>query len=384
MKSKSKVAKTFYERRAIPQPQTEWWPEDAGELREAISAGDRPKLLLGDGQHVRTPAIGSHGFDVVRTEKCRRVISVDRESKLVRVEAGIRWSDLNSELAERGLSLERYRLYPSTATLGGLLSRFSSVHRELWDGDLRTSCVALSAATAATDYRYLAAPRKASGPDLRWLFIGGEGAYGVILDATIVVWAPTEARLLTWKPERFGQAAAIVNDAWDLGLRPSWITWTSYKTSSDELVMALHGPTRLIDLAATTLMERHDVPCEVGGTEDVAQKRTELEAAHPDRRALSTAMRTVHAVFSSRDLGAAIDSLPASVENVTIWNWTRHHAHAYVRYAKGKTLSELPAKMASRALDVRPIVDDEAVHWSHSSQTLKSLLDPEHALAVSP
>lgn len=384
MKLKNKVAKTFYEKRAMPQPHAEWWPEDAAELREAVVEANSPRLLLGDGQHLRTPVVRDRGFDVIRTEKCKRVISVDRESKLVRVESGIRWGDLQAELAERGLSLERYRLYPATATIGGLMSRFDSVHRELWDGDLRTGCVALSAATASADYRYLVAPRKAAGPDLRWLFMGAEGAYGAILDATLVAWTPAPGRLLTWRPERFGQAQAIVNDAWDLGIRPSWTTWSSYKTSADELLMALHGPERLIDVATNALTERHDVPCEIGGTDDVAAKRSELEAAHPDRRSLSTSIRTVHAVFSARDLGMAIDSLPASVESVSIGTWTRHHAHAFVRYAKGKTLSELPARVSSRALDVRPLMDDEAVHWSHSALVLKEILDPHNALAIGP
>lgn len=382
MKHKTRVAKTFYDKRGIGQPQSEWWPEDAGELREALGDAKRPRLLLGDGQHVRTPAIAAKSYDVIRTEHCRRIVSVDRESKLARVEAGIRWGDLQTELAERGLSLERYRLYPASATVGGLLGRYNSMHRELWDGDVRTGCVALTGATTNADYRYLAAPRKASGPDLRWLFMGGEGAFGAILDATLVASTPTAARLLVFRPERFGQAAAIVNDVWDLGVRPSWITWTSYKTAPDELLVALHGPARLVDVSTATLMDRHDTPCEVLGDEEVAAKRSELEAAHPDRRALGTSIRTVHAVFSTRDLAAAMDSLPASVENVTIGTWTRHHAHAYVRYAKGKTLAELPARVASRALDVRPIMDDEEIHWAHHTTELKRVLDAESTLAV--
>lgn len=384
MKRKTKVARAFYDKRTLPQPHAELWPDDAAQLREAMHDVGGPRALLGDGQHVRTPILGDRGFEVIRTEHCRRIISVDRESKLVRVEAGIRWGDLQTELAERGLSLERYRLYPASATLGGLFGRFNGIHRELWDGDLRTGCVAMTACGSGADYRYLAAPRKASGPDLRWLYIGTEGAYGAILDATIVAWSPSGARLLTWRPERFGQAAAIVNDAWDLGLRPSWTTWTGYKTAPDELLMAFHGPDRLVDVAVNTLRTRHDVPCEVLGGAEVATRRAELEAAHPDRRSLATANRTVHAIFSTRDLAAAMDSLPASVESVHIGTWTRHHAHAFVRYARGKTLSELPTRVSSRALDVRPIVDDEAVHWPHSAQTLKTLLDPDRRLAAGP
>lgn len=381
---KTKVAKTFYSKRELPQPKSEWWPEDAGELREAIADSSVPRVLLGDGQHIRTPAIGERTFDVVRTEKCNRIISVDRESKLVRVESGIRWGDLQTELAERGMSMERYRLYPATATIGGMLSRFTSTHRELWDGDLRTGCVALSAVSGSADYRYIAAPRKASGPDLRWLFMGAEGLLGAILDATLVTWSPSDSRLFTWKLEEFEQAALIMRDIWDLGIRPSWSCWTGYKTTEDELVVAVHGPERILDVTTDTLLDRHSAPCDVEAGEAIAAKRAELEASHPDRRSLGTSMRTAHAVFSTRDIDNAIAALPDSVENVSIWNWTRHHAHAYVRYAKGKTLTELPSRVAARALDVRPVIDDEAVHWPHSAQTLKQLLDPEGVLAIGP
>ena len=95
-------------------------------------------------------------------------------------------------------------------------------------------------------------------------------------------------------------------------------------------------------------------------------------------------MRTVHAVFSTADIADAIEALPESVESVSIWNWTRHHAHAFVRYQKGKTRSELPADIATRAFDVRPVIDDEAVHWPHSAQMLKELLDPAGTLGIGP
>ncbi len=140
----------------------------------------------------------------------------------------------------------------------------------------------------------------------------------------------------------------------------------------------------MLKVTESALLSLSEAECEVGPTVAVSQKRKELEASHPDRRALGTAIRTVHVVFSNRDILEAVESLPASVETVSIWNWTRHHAHAYVRYARGKTLSELPAKIAGRALDVRPVIDDEAVHWPHFSQTLKSTLDPENALAIGP
>ena len=374
LKQRDRVAKSFYEKRALPKPRAQWWPEDTAELREALSASEQRAVLLGDGQHVRTPEIADGAFDVIRTEKCRRIISVDRESRLVRVECGVRWGDLQAELIDRGLCLDRYNLYPATATIGGLLGRRRGVHRELWDGDIRSSFVALSSTARDVEYRYLAAPRKASGPDLRWLFVGAEGAHGAILDATLVAWAPVGARLLTFHPERFGHAHAIVNDMWDLGIRPSWTVWTSYRKSADELCIALHGPDRLLDIATSTLRDRHDVAVDVADAAALSARRQELEAAHPDRRVLATSARTVRVLVSTRDLAAIVDSLPSSIESSTIWTWTRHHAELYLRYARGQTAPELPARISSRALDVRPVRDDEEVHPTPATLALRGAL----------
>ncbi|MEZ4459256.1 MAG: hypothetical protein R3E66_05935 [bacterium] len=88
---KKRYAKTFYTRRDLPTPRQEIWPSDSGELREVLldAKYDIPLLVLGDGQHIRPAVIGERTFDVVRTEGCKRVLSVDRESKIVRVECGL-------------------------------------------------------------------------------------------------------------------------------------------------------------------------------------------------------------------------------------------------------------------------------------------------------
>ena len=118
MNIKKRYAKTFYKQRDLPTPRREIWPEDSGEVVELVSdpSYDAPLLFLGDGQHVRPAAIGAQTFDVVRTQNCRRVLSVDRESKIVQVESGIRWADLQDDLRDRGLSMERYALAPASST----------------------------------------------------------------------------------------------------------------------------------------------------------------------------------------------------------------------------------------------------------------------------
>jgi FAD/FMN-containing dehydrogenase len=387
MRTKSNPSKSFYDKRDLPTPSNELWPQDAGELREVMldaKANDLPRLLLGDGQHLRTAVIGERSFDVVRTQQCNRIISVDRESKIVRVECGMRWGELQDELHDRGLSLARYALYPSTATVGGLLARRHPVHREMWDGDIRTNCCALSAVTPRDDdYRYIAAPRKAAGPDLRYLHVGAEGVFGAILDASLVGSPLTEGRLFTWHPENVAAAVTLMKSVWDAGVHTSWVHYTHFMTKRNPLRAAVHGPARLLDEVERQLATIDD-RFEVGGTEDVDATRRSLEDSHPERRTLASSRRTVMAAFSLHDLPDAIGALPDSVEALEIPFWTRHRATCFIRYQKGKTSSELPAAAATRALVARPVIDDEAVHWTAWSQTLKSSLDPDRRLALGP
>lgn len=387
MKTKENVSQSFYDKRDLATPAREYWPQDAGELREVVldaSDSEIPRLLLGDGQHLRSAVIGERSYNVVRTQQCNRILSVDRESKIVRVESGIRWNDLQDQLAERGLTLAHYALYPSSATVGGLLARHRPVHREMWDGDIRTFCCALSAVTPRDDdYRYIAAPRKSAGPDLRYLHVGAEGIYGAILDASLVGAPPTKGRLYTWHPENVAEAVRLATAMWDAGIRTSWMHYVRFSTKENWFRVAIHGPERLLDGIEREL-GRIDDRFEIGDAAELLETRRALEDSHPDRRALTSSRRTISAAFSLHDLPEAMRALPETIEALEIPSWTRHHATAYIRYRKGKTSPELPTVAATRALSARPVIDDEAVHWSAWSQTLKASLDPERRLALGP
>ena len=379
MKPKKRVAKTFYEKRGLAVPQAEWWPEDAGELRElVVQDNETPLIFVGDGQHLRSAVIGERSYEVVRTSKCKRVISVDRESKLARVEAGITWGDLQAELEERGLSLERYQLYPPSATLGGLLGRHQQVGKEMWNGDLRGGCIALSTVTPASgDFRYLAAPRKASGPDQRYMFIGAEGLLGAILDVTMIGWKPSDARTFQWKVDTVEQAVQTYATAVDLGAQVSWA-----HLAGGVLSLAIHASDRV--LRGVEREFNAQLPgFETLGRDETKKLRNKLEANHPDRRELATSKRTLTATFSLEHLATALGAV-GNAENIEVWDWSRRSARAFIRFSRGKTAVELPANAHALALASRPMVDDETVHWPHWVQNLKLELDPQRRLATGP
>lgn len=377
MNVKKRYAKTFYAQRNLPTPRQELWPEDSGELLELLKAPTQnlPLLPIGDGQHLRPAAIGERTFDVVRTEKCARVLSVDRESKLVRVEAGIRWSALQDELRERGLSVERYGLHPASSTVGGLLARAHGTGRELWDGDLRTGCVAISGVTPGSGhYGYLPAPRKASGPDMRYLFIGGEGLVGVILDATLVVWRANDTRLYTWETTPT-EAVRLYANLVDMGVNPSWAAYTE-----GALRLAVHAPENILRAVDRELKPL--APTDIGGREDARNWRQKLEANHPDRRESPAANRTHAISLSHEHLATALSALDGA--RIELWNLTRHRVTVFATSEKGQTLAELPGPIAHLPLATHLVACDEAVHWSHWAQTLKSQLDRSRRLAIGP
>jgi FAD/FMN-containing dehydrogenase len=274
---KTRVAKTFYARRGLEVPRAEYWPESAEALRglveETGKSGAPRRVILGNGGHFRGAL--SAGDEVIRTEKCRAVVGLDRMSGLVEVEAGMRWAELQELLDEEGFSLERYGLYPSTSTIGGLLSMRHLVSKDLYYGDLRDGCVALSAAVAGGEaYRYIPAPRKASGPDFRYLFIGGEGAFGAIVEATFVISRPGDGRLLCWQVDGAAGAAGCAKRLFDLGVRPAWCHYDGAKAM---LTVAVLGPKRVLDSVASVARDALGAPVATGDKAALDAERRRLE-----------------------------------------------------------------------------------------------------------
>ena len=241
MKAKTRVAKTFYSSRKLPVPPVEYWPESFEDLQEAIDVAEKPVLMIGDGRALSADAVAAAG-SVVRTEKLDTFLTFDRDSLTARVMSGMRWGTFKTQIRERGGSVSRFRFYDPNATIGGILSAPSpkNVAPPLWQGDLRVQTLALNAALPTFSYRYLGAPRKSSGPDLRSLFVGTGGSFGAIADVTLSVFAKQSGRVATFE-RGFDDAKDLIHEVWLRGLAPSWCRW-----ADGSLEIALHGPERVV------------------------------------------------------------------------------------------------------------------------------------------
>lgn len=123
-----------------------------------------------------------------------RLIAVDPLSRTARLEAGLRGPEAEALLAEHGLMLGHYPQSFPYATIGGFAATRSSGQASAGYGRFDAMVVALRVATPAGELDLGRSPASAAGPDLRQLFLGSEGALGVITEVTLRVVPLPETR----------------------------------------------------------------------------------------------------------------------------------------------------------------------------------------------
>ncbi len=326
----------FYSDRGLTAPASEESPETIRECRDTLrrlhTAGT-PWRLIGQGQHVRHAAWTASPPEeavAIRTTAMNRVIEINRASGILRVEAGITYGELIDVAREEGFSLQRYGLHPASATVGGLLCRFRPGPPELRAGDLLDGCVGLGAHDPdADDYRYLVAPRKASGPDLRYHFLGREGRHGALLDVALVLWKPQAQRLLIFDDLPLADTSSLMTRLFRAGIRPGFV---HYSLASSTLQLGLVGPGQLLHSRAKWIETVFPEPAETLVGDDVSRRKAWLQARHPDRRTQPQAAATRVAWFTPAALQEDPETLLGPVADVEIPSWTSQRIEAFLRY----------------------------------------------------
>lgn len=115
------------------------------------------------------------------------LLEVDEDSCLVTVGPGITGPVLERLLGARGLTLGHLPQSWARATVGGYVATRSAGQASSGYGRVDEMVESLRVATPAGGLHLGRAPASAAGPDLRQLFIGGEGALGVVTEATLRV-----------------------------------------------------------------------------------------------------------------------------------------------------------------------------------------------------
>ena len=109
-----------------------------------------------------------------------RLVELDERSRVAYFEPGIQLPAAEGALNARGFTLGHFPQSYEYATVGGCVATRSAGQASTGYGRIDATVVGLNAVCPAGDVDLLTVPASAAGPDLRELFVGSEGALGVI------------------------------------------------------------------------------------------------------------------------------------------------------------------------------------------------------------
>jgi alkyldihydroxyacetonephosphate synthase len=158
--------------------------EVAGRHRVAVVPFGGGTSVVGGLVARREGYAGTVSLDLARMN---RVLAVDPVSMTAMLEPGLRGPEAEALLAEHGLTLGHYPQSFEYASIGGFAATRSSGQSSAGYGRFDALVVGLVVATPIGPVELGHGPASAAGPDLRQLFLGSEGAYGVITAVTVRV-----------------------------------------------------------------------------------------------------------------------------------------------------------------------------------------------------
>ncbi|MDI1464476.1 FAD-binding oxidoreductase [Catellatospora sp. KI3] len=151
-----------------------------------------------------------------------RLGAVDPVSRTAVLQAGLPAPRAEELLAAHGLTLGHVPQSYEYATIGGFAATRSSGQLSAGYGRFDDMVVALTVATPQGALHTGRAPASAAGPDLRELFLGSEGAFGVITEVTVRVRPiPAQRHYEGWRFESFEQGATAARTLAQDGPKPT-------------------------------------------------------------------------------------------------------------------------------------------------------------------
>ena len=205
-------------------------PADAAQVQTVLEVAGRHRVAVvpfGGGTSVvgglvarRDPSYaGVVSLDLVRM---KRLLAVDPVSMTATLEPGLRGPEAEALLADHGMVLGHFPQSFEYATIGGFAATRSSGQSSAGYGRFDAVVVGLTVATPIGPVDLGRAPASAAGPDLQQLFLGSEGALGVITSVTVRCRRlPSERLYEGWRWPSFDAGAEAVRTLAQTQLLPT-------------------------------------------------------------------------------------------------------------------------------------------------------------------
>ncbi len=174
--------------------------------------------------------------------KLDRLLAVDDVSHTADLQPGLRGPQAEKLLSERGYTLGHFPQSYELATIGGYAATRSAGQASTGYGRSDELVVGLQVATPEGSLTLGRAPRSAAGPDLRQLFLGSEGAFGVITEVTMSVRPiPPFKRYEAWFFPSFDAGLKAVRELEQQRLAPEVSRLSDEDETAANLALSGHG-----------------------------------------------------------------------------------------------------------------------------------------------
>jgi alkyldihydroxyacetonephosphate synthase len=156
------------------------------------------------------------------------IVAIRREDRHAVVQSGVVLSRLEEALRAEGLTLGHDPWTVGVATIGGTISTNGLGYRGGQYGSMGEQVLGLEVVLPDGQVlRTRAVPKSSTGPDFTQLFIGAEGVFGLITEATLQVFPAPEAHaLLGFTFPAFAHGYAAVAEMAGVGLQPALVELT--------------------------------------------------------------------------------------------------------------------------------------------------------------
>lgn len=172
-----------------PLPDFVVLPGTVEEVSAVVKLANRRRLPVipwGGGSGSQGGIMPIHGGLTLDLKRLNRVLAIDDISYTVTAQAGINGYELENLVNEQGFTMPHYPASVHSATLGGYLAPRGSGTVSTKYGKAEDIVLSVQVVLPNGDIiRTLPVPNHAAGPGILQLFVGAEGSYGIITEATM-------------------------------------------------------------------------------------------------------------------------------------------------------------------------------------------------------
>lgn len=244
-------------------------PETAREVADVLRVARRlhtPVVTYGGGTGLMGAAIALRGGIMIDTSRMNGIEEPSREDMMFRVESGVVLEDAFLRLDREHLFFAHDPWTRPIATIGGAISTNSLGYLGAKYGSFGTQVLGLEAVMPNGELlKTRPAQFSSTGFDLRRLFTGTEGLFGVITSAVVRAFPkPETLKLASYGFRSFEQAHRAINGMRVNGVAPSMVDYGEEPNSNEEsqLNLAFDGLDEEVSIQA---QEAEKVITDVGG-----------------------------------------------------------------------------------------------------------------------